>query len=171
MIESQKLNFRKLDSTDFDFLFRYHSDPELTKYLPLGKPYPKDKVIAYLDNRINHWQQHHFGTFIISLKSTSQTVGYCGLEYVKETEFIDIRYGVIRDAWGGGIANEAANRCIEFGFMDLKLDRIFGAAEPENLPSLAVLRKIGMRPCIGYDFYGDVVDYFQITKSDYLKKA
>lgn len=169
MIESPRLNFRRVDPSDFDFLLKYLSDPVLTKHLPLGAPYPKDEILSYLDNRVKHWQQHHFGTFLISLKSSPNSIGYCGLEYVKETEFIDIRYGVVRDCWGGGIAKEAAKRCIEFGFIDLRLDTIFGAAEPENIPSLAVLGKIGMKPCAGYNFYGDVVNYFHITKSEYLR--
>ncbi len=170
-MKSPRLNFRKINFKDFDFLFRYHSDPELTQYLPLGKPYSQDQVERYLEDRLLHWVLHRFGTFLISLKSMDKVVGYCGLEYVTDTACVDIRYGVVRDMWCEGIATEAAHRCLELGFSELNLDAIYGAAYPENIPSLKVLGNIGMRPCKDVHFYSDVVDYFKITQSDYLKKA
>jgi ribosomal-protein-alanine N-acetyltransferase len=167
-MESQRLSFRKINSKDFNFLFRYHSDPINTQYLPSGTPYTKIHVENYLNNRIEHWKKHLFGTFMILLKSNSRVVGYCGLEFIEDKEFIDIRYGIIREIWGKGIAKEAAQTCIDYGFNDLNLDTIFGAVVHDNIPSLIILEKIGMKPCKGFDFYGDAVIYFRITKSEYL---
>lgn len=168
-MQSPRLKYRKIGPEDSDFIGAYLSDPELTRFLPLGGPYPRNQVEEFLVNRIRHWRRHGFGTFVMSLPATGRVIGYCGLEHVKETEFVDIRYGVVRDLWGEGMATEAAQRCLAFGFADLNLMTLFGAAHPDNLPSITVLKRIGMKPCKGFDFYGDRVDYFQMTRSDYLK--
>jgi ribosomal-protein-alanine N-acetyltransferase len=99
-IESSRLKLNAINSNDIDFLCQYYTDPELTKFLPSGKPYKKNKVVELLNNRIKHWNKHHFGTYLLSLKSSGEIIGYCGLEYVKDTEFIDIRYGVKIEHWG-----------------------------------------------------------------------
>ena len=38
-MESPRLNFRKINFKDFDFLFRYHSDPEQKWLRKFGQDY------------------------------------------------------------------------------------------------------------------------------------
>ena len=166
-IESSRLKFNVINPNDIDFLYQYYSDPDLTKFLPSGEPYPKNKVVELLGNRIKHWNMHHFGTYLLSLKTSGENIGYCGLEYVKDTEFIDIRYGVTTEHWGKGFAKEASIRSIESGFNDLGLSIIYGAAVPENIASIEILKKIGMKPYEDGNFYDDVVEYYKIEKSDF----
>lgn len=168
-IESSRLKFNAINSNDIDFLCQYYTDPELTKFLPSGKPYKKDKVVELLNNRIKHWNKHHFGTYLLSLKSSGEIIGYCGLEYVQDTEFIDIRYGVKIEHWGKGFAKEASIRCIEHGFNDIGLSIIYGAAVPENVASIEILKKIGMKPYEDGNFYDDDVDYYKIKNYEFSK--
>lgn len=165
-LESPRLLFKEIQSTDFDFLYQFHSDAKQTQYLPLEKPYPKKEVEQLLKNRIKHWKTHGFGTYILFLKTTQTPIGYCGLEYVKDTEYIDIRYGIVKEQGGKGLAAEAASHCLQWGFSELKLPIIYGAAVPENKPSVAILKKLGMTPAQDVFFYGDVVDYFSIKCSN-----
>ena len=71
-IESSRLKFNAINSNDIDFLYQYYTDPELTKFLPSGKPYKKNKVVELLNNRIKHWNKHHFGTYLLSLKLSGE---------------------------------------------------------------------------------------------------
>jgi ribosomal-protein-alanine N-acetyltransferase len=167
IVESQRLNFLRVEKEDFAFFLEYLSDPELTRFLPLEKPYPKAKVVEYLDNRIKHWNKHQFGTYLLKLKSTGEIIGYCGLEYVRDTKYIDIRYSIVKNQWGKGYAKEAAKKCIEHGFMELNLNVIYGAAVPENTPSIMVLEKLGMKRITHVNFYDDVVWYYQIKSSQH----
>ncbi|MDE1460867.1 GNAT family N-acetyltransferase [Spartinivicinus poritis] len=169
MLKTPRITFCPITAADFDFLFEHLSDEEQTRYLPLGKPYPKNKVKAYLSNRLSHWQQHGFGTFVLNSAATGKPIGYCGLEYVLETDFIDIRYGLIKQVWGQGLAFEAASACVAYGFELLQLDEIYGAAVPENKASIAVLTKLGMTPAPHFDAYGGVVDSFSVSKATFLE--
>ena len=51
-----------------------------------------------------------------------------------------------RRAWGRGYATEAGAAALEYGFEEAGLERVVGIAKPENRASVAVLRRLGMRP-------------------------
>ncbi len=50
-----------------------------------------------------------------------------------------------RSVWGLGYATEATRLIVAFGFRELGLHRIEATCAPENLGSVRVLEKIGMR--------------------------
>ena len=149
-----------------DFFTKFLKDPELTRYLPLKRPYTRSEISQHLAARINHWKVHQFGIFILVLKSNFQKVAYCGLEHVGETEYIDIRYGILSYYSGKGLIQEAAGKTIEFGFNSLELPVIYGAAMPENKASVTILEKLGMTRNSHVDFYGHVVDYYSISRKE-----
>ena len=68
------------------------------------------------------------GIDVLSLPSRRGSIGYC----------------IHPDHWGRGLAAEAANIMIEFGFGKLGLHRIEASTHPENLASRRVLEKNGM---------------------------
>jgi ribosomal-protein-alanine N-acetyltransferase len=68
-----------------------------------------------------------------------------------------------------GFAKEASIRCIEHGFNDIGLSIIYGAAVPENVASIEILKKIGMKPYEDGNFYDDVVDYYKIKNYEFSK--
>lgn len=47
--------------------------------------------------------------------------------------------------WGKGLAIEAALAAIKYGFEQLKFPYILGIVESENIASVIVLKKLGMR--------------------------
>lgn len=83
----------------------------------------------------------------IVLKETGEVAGWCGLgplEYdASETE---IFFVVAREHWGTGLATEAAAALLGYAFGTLGLTRVVAVADPGNAASLAVIRKLGMRP-------------------------
>ncbi|MCC6390573.1 MAG: GNAT family N-acetyltransferase [Bryobacterales bacterium] len=60
-------------------------------------------------------------------------------------ELITERFRLNRSSWGRGIAKEACARLLAHGFDDLGIDRIVGVAMAENVPSVRVLEKTGLR--------------------------
>lgn len=165
---SQRLQYQQIAEVHFPFFKEFLECPEQTRYLPLGKPYPQQDIITYFKKRMEHWDQKNFGSFVFYTLGNRGPVGYCGLEHVRDTAFIDIRYGINKEFWGQGYGREAAGWCLEVGFHQLGLPIIYGAAEHENIPSLNILQGIGLRPTDNVDFYGDVVKYFKILKEEFL---
>ena len=120
-IESPRLGFKKIDNNSFDFLQGFFSRGDTTRYLPLGRPFTDKEVKEYIIERMNHWQKYGFGMYLLYLRPTDECIGYCGLEYVNNTKYVDLRYGLVLKHWGKGFAKEAVLKCIEYGFTELKL--------------------------------------------------
>ena len=166
-LQSKRLNLKPIVEGDYNFVRFYLSDPERTRFLPLEKPYPEKEAKEWFTNRILHWEKNDFGNFVLQEKESKEVIGFCGLEYARETDFIDIRYGLIQDTWGKGYAFEAASCCIKYGFEILGLEIIYGAAVPENYSSIHILKKIGMKPDSKFNCYGNVVEPYSINKNEF----
>jgi [ribosomal protein S5]-alanine N-acetyltransferase len=72
-------------------------------------------------------------------------IGWCGLKQIEETGIIDLGYRLLKTAWGKGYATEAAQYTIIYGSRDLKIETITGTAHIDNIASIKVLEKTGMK--------------------------
>ncbi|MCP3942781.1 MAG: GNAT family N-acetyltransferase [Desulfobacteraceae bacterium] len=171
LLKTKRLRLKQIIEENYDFIRFYLSDPERTRFLPLEKPYPEEKAKEWFLNRILHWEKNHFGSFVIQERESEKIIGYCGLEYVGESDFIDIRYGLIQEVWGKGYAFEVASCCLEYGFETLGLKTIYGAVVPENYSSIHILKKIGMKPDSNFNCYGTIVDSYSISRNDFSTKT
>ncbi len=69
--------------------------------------------------------------------------------------------------WGKGLATEAAQASLRYGFEALKLDRIVALAYPENLASQRVMEKIGMHYEKTADYHGITAVWYAITANQF----
>ena len=76
----------------------------------------------------------------------STFVGMVKLAFRPEFESAELGYWVGRPYWGQGYATEAARRVIEYGFEELKLNRIETHAMVHNGASFRIFDKLGMQP-------------------------
>ncbi len=122
--QSEHLAYTPISRLDIKFFITYLADPAHTHYLPYKAPYPTGLAVEWAAKRIWHGDKHDFSTYVLHDKKTSERIGFCGLEHVRNTRFIDIRYGLIRDAWQKGLAFEAGTTLIHHGHFNLDLDII-----------------------------------------------
>jgi RimJ/RimL family protein N-acetyltransferase len=57
---------------------------------------------------------------------------------------VEVAYTIARDYWGQGLATEASQAILQYGFEKLSLARLVSLIEPENFASQRVAEKIGM---------------------------
>ena len=155
--------------TDRKFIVDYLSDEDQAKYLPLDRAYTNIEAQKWFDFRLKHWSRHNFGTFMIYLKSQSSAIGYCGIEHVRNTQFIDIRYGITKQFWGHGYAHESALAIIKYSFSYLHIEKLYGAAVPQNNPSIKLLEKLGMERDNSFYEYGEEVSHYSLSAERYNK--
>ncbi|MHC6527328.1 GNAT family N-acetyltransferase [Vibrio proteolyticus] len=156
MLQTDRLLLRPVHREDMDVYRQILSCPQLTRFLPKGKPYTESEISQHVVNRVDHWRRHEFGSFVILDNTDAQRkLGYVGVEESPQPGCFDIRYALVRDALGLGLALEAAQSVVQFIFSHNKLKRIYGVSLVDNQPSLAVLRKLAMKPARNVDLYGD----------------
>jgi ribosomal-protein-alanine N-acetyltransferase len=114
------------------------------QYFPNTQPPTLDKVSALIDRQLDHWQKHGYGWWAVEHRSSSRLVGWCGLQYLSDTDEVEVAYHISRDHWGRGLATEAASAAVDYGFRTVGLPAIIALAHPDNSRSQRVIEKLGM---------------------------
>ena len=102
-LQTERLNLKPIVEDDYNFVRFYLSDPERTRFLPLEKPYSEKETKEWFTNRILHWEKNNFGNFTLQENESKKIIGFCGLEYARDTDFIDTRYGLILKIHGAKV--------------------------------------------------------------------
>jgi len=145
VFETPRLFPRPFTLEDAPLIYKLNSDPEVLKYVhePVLENDAQAKDI--LTNIIIPQYKINLGRWAIHTKSDYEFIGWCGLKLIKEAGIIDLGYRFIKTAWGKGYATEAAQYTLIYGLRELKIETITGMAHIENITSIRVLEKIGMK--------------------------
>ena len=81
-------------------------------------------------------------------------LGWNGLQYLPDTEEVEVGYLLSRRHWGQGLATEGAQAALRFGVETLRLGSIVGIVHPENIASQRVLAKAGLTFINEADYFG-----------------
>lgn len=170
-IETARLRLRGFRPDDLDALCRVFGDPVVMKYISGGKPRTREATQEGLLRSIEGWRERGFGLWAVEEKETGRVVGYCGLIYLDDTPEVEVAYGLAKAAWGRGLAVEAARAALEFGFEELKLERVVAVVNPENVASQRVLEKLGMKYTKDAHHYGTDLMYYELAAADTRGRA
>jgi RimJ/RimL family protein N-acetyltransferase len=142
-IETERLRLLPFEEADAEAAFGWFSDPIVMALVPSGP----DSSLAATRKRVEGYRQHQvahgFSKWVIRLKGTLKPIGDSGLLVLHEPQAIDLGFRLARLHWGRGFASEAAAAWVRTAFEQLGIDRLTAFAHPENVASLAVLRKLG----------------------------
>lgn len=169
-IESARLVLRRIEPGDFDFFIDLHADPEVARYLSHGQPRSSAESLAWLQSVLKSYEDLGLGQLAVLRKSDGMLIGRCGLsdlavearpcvgrvprgwyqrieasagvELVFERE---LGYTFHRSSWGQGYASEAARCVLDYARDALRLTRVVSLINPENLRSLRVAQRSGVR--------------------------
>jgi RimJ/RimL family protein N-acetyltransferase len=143
---TSRLLIRRNIPEDVDAAYRIYGDGEVKRFLSNGQAETYEQVRQRILGRAEF--EERFGVTIWAVVETQkgEMIGSCGLFPVEgHGPEIEIAYHFRRDMWGYGYATEAAAACLQYGLFELKIPRIIGLVDEENIASQRVCEKIGMR--------------------------
>lgn len=145
ILETPRLFLRRFTEEDADLVLALNSDPEVLKYVhePVLKNIKQAKKI--LTGIILPQYLLNLGRWAIYTRDNYEFIGWCGLKFIEESGIIDLGYRLMKPFWGKGYATEAAQYTLIYGLRDLKLKTITGMAHVDNIASIKILEKIGMK--------------------------
>lgn len=127
------------DATSF---YELNLNPNVIKYTG-NQPF---RSIAEAEDFLKNYQDYKlngFGRWAVLNKKSNEFLGWCGLKFGgNET---DIGFRFFENHWNKGFATESAKACLDYGFETLGLNEIVGRAMKENVASVKVLEKIGLK--------------------------
>ncbi len=146
-LETDRLLLREFTAQDWPDVLAYQSDPLYLRYYPWTFR-TADQVQAFV-NMFLVWQQERPRTrfqLAIVLKAENKLIGNCGIRGNNGALIqADMGYELDSLYWGRGYATEAARAMVAFGFDTLHLERVWAECVAENVASVRVLEKVGLR--------------------------
>lgn len=128
------------DLPDADDLW---GDPEVTRWIsdhPLDDVEVADRLAREIDDQVTYGLSY----WVIADRGTGRVMGCCGLhQRMEEPAVPELGFHLMRDAWGQGLAREAAASVLRFAWDRLGVPALFAGHHPENAASQALLTKLG----------------------------
>ena len=123
-----------------------NADERVMRHFP--RRYSAAESNAFVDDTIRHIAEHGWGNWAVELRGSGAFIGFVGLSRPAPWHpcagSIEIGWRLDGRHWGHGYATEAARRALAVGFDELDLDEIVSFTAACNLPSVAVMERIGM---------------------------
>ena len=146
-LRTKRLLLREFKEKDWEAVHVYASDAEVVKYLPWG-PNTEEETKEFIHRAIKYQEERprlHFELAAV-LKADDSLIGGCDLNISSPVDRCgSIGYCLNRIYWSAGLGTEAVEALILYGFEQLGLHRIWATCDPENLASIRVLEKAGMK--------------------------
>lgn len=169
ILETERTIMRHLTKEDAKDFYTLNLDKEVLQYTG-DQPFENlESAVNFLAN-YDQYEKYGVGRLAVIHKTTLRFIGWCGLKYNKDKNEYDIGFRFYRDFWNKGFATETAQKCLDFGFHDLVIEKIVGRAMKENIASIKVLSKIGMNFKQTFDFDGHEGVIYEITNTEYRNK-
>lgn len=94
---------------------------------------------------ISTYEESKLGFYSLIHKDSQDFMGIAGLVDREGIDHIDIGYGLLPDYRGKGFAFEATQAIYDYGFQELKLEKIVAIVNPDNLGSIKLLEKLNLK--------------------------
>jgi RimJ/RimL family protein N-acetyltransferase len=109
----------------------------------IGGAQPRPVAWRKMSEMTGAWALLGYGMFSVTLKDTGRWIGRVGPNHPEGWPGTEIGWGLSRDAWGQGYALEAATATMDFAVDRLGWTDIIHCIDPENMPSIALARRLG----------------------------
>ena len=147
VISTDRLIMRRWREADREPFAALNADPEVMRYFPA--PLDRAASDAIVDRIEDLFLRQGFGLWALEVSATGEFIGFTGLNPmprgVPGAGGMEVGWRLARRAWHQGYATEAALAAVDVGFAGVGLGEIWSMTAVLNLPSQAVMRRIGMR--------------------------
>jgi ribosomal-protein-alanine N-acetyltransferase len=143
-LTTDRLTLRVFRPDDAPTLFAILQTPNIMQYFPTPTTPDMGRVERLIARQIEGWERLRRTFWALEWRASGELLGWCGLQYLPDTEETEVGYLLAQPWWGQGIATEAARRAVAYGFAELALEEIIGITHPENTASQNVLKKAGL---------------------------
>jgi RimJ/RimL family protein N-acetyltransferase len=145
-IVTERLRLRPHRPDDLDDLLVFHSDPEVTRYIPWPVR-TVEQTRQALAVKLDQGTVHAVGEWLVLAIEEADTGTVIGEVLLKRSDDKnrtgELGYALRRDRHGSGLASEAVRAVLDLGFGTFRLISITAAVESPNTASRRLLERFG----------------------------
>lgn len=174
-IDFDEIYLRAIDYNDYKDLFEYGSDERVTNSLTWKYEKLEEAEKGIQEVFLSRPSRGLPYAYAIVHKSNNKMIGTCDFHCVDwDKNQGEIGYALNYNYWGKGYMSLACNALIDFGFNNLKLDKVVISHNVKNIGSQRVIEKSGFK-FLFEDIHQkskSLNRFYEINKEDYsqLKK-
>lgn len=146
-LTTARLLLHPWQESDLEPFARLNADPQALRHYPSTLDRAQSDAIARRSQALI--ERQGWGQWAVEVRATGQFAGMVGLNVpLAELPFqpcVEAVWRLLPELWGKGYASEAARASLDFGFDVLGLEEIVAYTALPNLPSQAVMERLGMR--------------------------
>lgn len=146
ILETERLRLRKFTTADTRFIIELVNSPGWIEFIGERNIKTPKQAKEYLENGpIKSYEINGYGLSLVELKDKNTPIGMCGIIKRDDLETPDIGFAFLPEFIGIGYAFEIANATMIFAKDQLKLPVIVAITVENNISSIKLLEKIGMK--------------------------
>jgi RimJ/RimL family protein N-acetyltransferase len=153
-ITTARLVLRRWRDDDRAPFAAMNADPDVMRYFP--RPLTREESDRLMERIEARFEDERIGQWAVEHRQDGRFLGFTGLApatfEASFTPAIEVGWRFARFAWGYGYATEAGRAALQFGFEVRHLETILSWTSVTNLPSIAVMKRLGMRRDPADDF-------------------
>jgi len=146
VLETERLVLRRLTLNDAPFIVDLLNEPSFLRFIgDRGVRNIQDARHYLLKGPITSYEKHGFGLNLVFLRDSGDSIGICGLLKRDTLPDVDVGFAFLPTHWRKGYAAESASAILTHGRRAFGLKRIVAITSPDNVASIGVLEKIGLK--------------------------
>tara|TARA_B110000503_G_C6955110_1_gene332644 strand:+ start:90 stop:638 length:549 start_codon:yes stop_codon:yes gene_type:complete len=146
MLQTERLILRPWVDDDLAPFAKICGDAEVMEFFPQSLTEEESHNLGIrIQSLIN---ERGWGAWAVEIPNQKKFIGLVGLHRptanLPFSPCVEILWRLSKEFWGKGYATEAANESLRYAFTALNLTEVVSFTTLANLPSQAVMQKIGM---------------------------
>lgn len=153
-IKTAHLYMRSINESDLIEYVELFSDPKVMRFVGIEAGYvPSYKEIEKIYNgAVQAWKTRGYGRWSLFDCKTKEFAGFCGFR--SEQGVPELICMLHERFWGRGLAVEAANACLGYGFRSLEFTEVKAFTRPDHIRARRVMNKLNAEFLSYVDFHG-----------------
>ena len=146
ILETERLTLREFIPADAAFILELVNSPGWIQFIGDRNIKTTEQAIAYLENGpIKSYRENRFGLAMVETKDGKIPIGMCGIIKRDNLDSPDIGFAFLPEFTRKGYAFEIATATLAYASSQLKLPIIYAITVPDNIRSISLLEKIGLK--------------------------
>lgn len=169
---TERLQLRPFESSDSPRVQELAGDIAIAdKTLNIPHPYEDGMAEEWISTHQSQYETGELANWAMILQSEKLLIGAIGLTFNQRFKRAELGYWLGKSYWSQGYCTEAARAVVNYGFDQLKLNKIVGMHFARNPVSGKIMVKVGMKKegvlrehVIRWDNFEDLVCYGILEK-------
>lgn len=167
-IRTDRLILRPFQESDLDGYAALSADPEVMRYIGVGRTLSREESWRSMAMLLGHWQLRGYGLWAVERQATGEFIGRVGLWNPAGWPGLEVGWALQRSFWGQGYATEAAIASVNYAFDVLQQSQLISLIRPENAASIRLAQRLGAVLDGDIELFGAIAQKYRIDRSQFL---